>query len=226
MVLLPTISAADDLHFIMVNGVAEKSIEPNMLIVRIESWARAANAKKAQEIQANQFNKLKTTLEKLKIKKEDIQTDSYNVNPDYVYDQKTQANKITGYKVSHNFSVIYRSVSTAGDFLDQIVTSASDSSGVNVNAVNWDSDQKAQTEISLLSDAVKAARDRATELAKAAGVTIKATHKIQNSTFSVPVGPPVFEKAAGLMMSDRSAPTELSTGQIKVRVEVQMEFSI
>lgn len=197
-----------------------------MLVLRVESWAKASNAKKAQEMQANQFNKLRNSLDKFKIKREDVQTESFNVNPEYFYDQKNQVNRIVGYRVSHNISIIYRSVNTAGDFLDQIVTSASDISGINVNGVSWDSDQKSQTEISLLGEAVKAAKDRASELAKAAGVTIKATHKIQNNTSSVQAPQPMFEKAAAMVMSDRSAPTELSSGQIKVRVEIQMEFEI
>jgi len=223
--MLPVLAPAADLHLIVVNGVAEKSIEPNMLILRIESWAKAANAKKAQSLQANQFSKLKDSLEKFKIKKEDIQTDSFNVYPEYFYDQKNQTNKIVGYKVSHSFSITYRSVGTAGDFLDQIVTSASDISGVNINGVSWDSDQKAQAEKEILKEAVKAAKDRASELAKAAGVTIKATHKIQNNSVAVQAPQPMMEKAA-MMMADRSAPTELSSGQIKVLAEVQMEFEI
>lgn len=223
--MLPAFAPAAEIHLIMVNGVAERSIEPNMVVLRIESWAKGSNAKKAQELQANQYSKLKSSLEKFKIKKEDVQTDSYNVYPEYFYDQKNQTNKIVGYRVSHSFSIIYRSVGTAGDFLDQIVKSAGDISGINVNGVSWDSDLKAQAEMDLLKEAVKAAKERASELAKAAGVTIKATHKIQNNTVVVQGPQPVMEKAA-LMMSDRSAPTELSSGQIKVRAEVQMEFEI
>lgn len=223
--LLPVFAPAAEIHLIMVNGVAEKSIEPNMLVLRIESWAKASNAKKAQELQAVQYNKLKNSLEKYKIKKEDVQTDSYNVNPEYVFDQKNQTNKIVGYRVSHSFSIIYRSVGTAGDFLDQIVTSASDISGISINGLSWDSDMKAQVESELLKEAVKAAKDRASELAKAAGVTIKATHKIQNISVTFQNPQPMMEKAA-MIMSDRSVPTELSSGQIKVRAEVQMEFEI
>lgn len=224
--MLPVFAPAADIHLIMVNGVAERSIEPNMLVLRVESWAKAPNAKKAQELQASQYSKLKNSLEKFKIKKEDVQTDSYNVYPEYFYDQKNQTNRIVGYRVSHTFSVIYRNVGTAGDFLDQIVKSAGDISGVNINGVAWDSDQKAEAELALLKEAVKAAKDRANELAKAAGVTIKATHKIQNNAVIVQGPQPFMEKAATMMMSDRTAPTELSGGQIKVRAEVQMEFEI
>lgn len=227
-ILLTTfaVQAETEKHLIYVNGVAEKIVDPNMLMVRIESWAKASSAQKAQEQQASQFAKVKAAVEKFKVKKEDIQTEGFNVYPEYFYDQKNQVNRITGYRVSHTFMIIYRKVEDAGNFLDDLVTSKSDSSGISVNSISWDSDKKAQAEISTLADAVKNARQKANELAAAAGVSIKAVHKIQHSSYSPPVAQPVFEKMSMMADSARGASTEVSSGQIKVRVEVQMEFEI
>ena len=219
--------AQTDRHLIFVNGVAEKTVEPNMVVVRLESWARASSAVKAQEQQAKQFTQVKAALEKFKIKKEDIQTEGYSVNPEYTYDQKTQTNRITGYRVSHTVSAIYRKTDDAGTFLDALITSKSDSSGVSVQSVSWDYDKKAVVESATLADAVKNARAKAEELAKAAGVSIKAVHKIQHTSYAPPVAQPMYEKAMMRMSADGAGPsTELSSGQIKVRVEVQMEFEI
>ncbi len=218
---------ADDLHLILVNGVAEKSIAPNMLVVRFESWAKASSAQKAQEQQAVQYAQFKKQLDRFKIKKEDIETESFNVSPEYVYDQKTQVNKITGYRVSHNLVVVNRNVDEGGQFLDGIVTSRGEYAGLNVSSVGWDSDQKSKVELSVLADAVKNARARANELASAAGISIKGVHRIQHNTYNPPVAQPYMEKAVMSMRADSAAPpTELSSGQIKVRVEVQMEFAI
>ena len=225
--MLPQLSIAAEIHLISVNGIAEKNIEPNLLMVRLESWAKASSAQKAQEIQAEQYSKLKSSLEKFKIAKEDIKTESFNVNPEYVYDQKTQSNHVTSYRVNHEILVVFRKVDAAGDFLDHLVVSKTDTSGVGVGSIGWDSDKKSDVELSLLGDAVKSARTRAEELAKAAGVTIKATHHIQNSTYSAPPMQPMVERSAGLLMKSGLAPaTELSSGQIKIRVEVQMDFEI
>lgn len=228
MMMISLSALADgDLHLILVNGVAEKTVEPNMIIVRLDSWAKAASAKKAQEQQATQFAELKTSLGKFKIQKEDIQTEGYSVNPDYTYDQKTQTNRITGYRVSHSISVIYRKVDDAGTFLDSLVTSQKDTSGISVQSVAWDYDKKAVIESATLGDAVKNARTKAEELARAAGVRIKAVHKIQHTSYAPPVAQPMYEKAMMRMAADGGAPpTELSSGQIKVRVDVQMEFEI
>lgn len=217
---------AEELNLILVNGIAERTVEPNMLVVRFESWAKASSAQKAQEQQAVQYAQFKKQLDKYKIKKEDIQTESFNVSPEYVYDQKAQINKITGYRVSHNITVINRNVEEGGQFLDGIVTSRGESAGLSVSSVGWDSDKKSQVELGALADAVKNARARANELSSAAGTTIRGVHKIQHSTYSPPVAQPFMEKAMMMRADSASPPTELPSGQIKVRVEVQMEFEI
>lgn len=213
-------------HLIYVNGVAEKTVEPNMVLIQLESWAKASTAKAAQEQQALQFSKVKSSLEKFKIKKEDIQTEGFSVYPEYVYDQKAQTNKITGYRVSHTVSVTYYKTEDAGVLLDSLVTSKGDSSGINIQSVAWDYDKKSVVETATLGDAVKNARSKAEDLAQAAGVVIKAVHKIQHTSHAPPVSQPMYERAAMKSMDAGAAPTELSGGQIKVRVEVQMEFEI
>ncbi|MBY0553990.1 SIMPL domain-containing protein [bacterium] len=215
------------MHLIYVNGVAEKTVEPNMVLIHLESWAKAPTATAAQEQQALQFGKVKSSLEKFKIKKEDIQTQGFSVYPEYTYDQKAQLNKISGYRVSHSVLLTYRKTEDAGTLLDSLVTSKGEISGVNIQSVSWDYDKKAEVETATLGDAVKNARSKAEDLAKAADVIIKAVHKIQHTSYAPPVAQPMYERAAMKSMdAGVAAPTELSSGQIKVRVEVQMEFEI
>lgn len=214
------------MHLLFVSGTAEKTIEPDMIMVRLESWAKSPVAAKAQEQQAAQFLKIKAGLEKFKIRKEDIQTEAYSVNPEYVYDQKLQQSKITGYRVSHVILVICRKIEDAGSFLDTMVTSKGETSGINVQNVSWNSSKKAELEVATLADAVKNARVKAAQLAAAAGVEIVAVHRIQHSS-GLPSNPqPMMFEAAAMKMSGPAPQTEVSAGQIKIRVEVQMEFEI
>ena len=221
-----SVAADRDLHLIYVNGLAEKTIEPDMILVRLESWAKAAVAAKAQEQQAAQFAKVKNGLEKFRIKKEDIQTEAYSVSPEYVYDQKSQQSKINGYRVSHVVLVIYRKIDDAGAFLDTMVTSRGETSGISVQNISWDSSKKAEIEVSALGEAVKNARAKADQLARAAGVEIKAVHRIQHSSGTPPGPQPMLYEAASMKMGGAAPQTELSSGQIKIRVDVQMEFEI
>ncbi len=219
--------ADTDMHLIYVNGVAEKTVDPNIVLLQVESWAKALSAKQAQEQQALQYATITSAIVKFKIKKEDVQTEGFSVYPEYTYDQKTQSNKMTGYKVSHRVKITYRKVDGAGALLDSLVTSKSDIRGINIQSVFLDYDNKSVLENSLLNEAVKNARAKAEMLTTAADVIIKAVHRIQFSSDAPPIAEPMYEKAAMRAMSDSvSPPTELSSGKIKLRVEVQMQFEI
>jgi uncharacterized protein YggE len=218
----------EDIHTISVNGVAERGIDPNMAILQIEIWGRAATAKAAQEIQTSLHSKVKASIEKFRLKKEDVRTENYLISPEYVYDQKTSLNKIVGYKVSHQISAIYRKVDDVGNLVDALATNTKgDTGGVNIQNISWDSDKKANVESEALADAVKSARARAEELAKAAGVKIKSVHHIQNYTSTVNA-PSVSGRVMSMKLESGggAAPTELSSGQVKVYVSVLMDFEI
>ncbi|MDG0815846.1 SIMPL domain-containing protein [Bdellovibrio svalbardensis] len=217
-----------DERLIIVGGSAEKSLDPNMVIMNVEVWSKAPTAKQAQQLAANQYKQVKKTFDDFKIKKEDIQTDNYALNPEYIYDQKTQQNKMVGFRVVNNVIVTFRKVDEAGNFLDALVVEKKGTdSGVNVNNINWDSDQRSKVETAALADAVRAAKIKAEEIAKAAGVKIKNVARISHGATNI--RPPMPMARGGFAMKAAmadSAPTELSAGQIKVRVDVTAEYEI
>ncbi|MNK86201.1 26 kDa periplasmic immunogenic protein precursor [compost metagenome] len=198
-----------------------------MVNMTVEVWSKAPNAKQAQSLAAGIYKQAKKVFDDYKLKKEDIQTDQYNLNPEYVYDNKTQQNKMVGFRVTHSLNVTLKKVEDAGAFLDALISDKkSMDSGINVNSISWDSDKRAATETSTLTDAVKAAKVKADEIAKAAGVKITGVSKISHTPSSS--GPtPIRNFGAGMKaMAMDSASTDLSGGQIKVRVEVTAEYEI
>lgn len=222
--LLSSWSMAED-RFIQVNGVAEASLDPNIIVMTVEVWSKAATAKQAQQLAAQEYKLVKKSFDEFKVKKEDIQTNNYSLNPEYVWEQKSNQNRMVGFQVLQSLNVTLRNVDSAGAFLDSLVSAKKNSeSGVNVNSIRWDSDKRSQAEVAVLGEAVKVAKVKAEELAKAAGVKIKSLSKIQHS--SSPQGPPIpIMRALGKMaMTAEAAPTELAGGQIKVRVEVMAEY--
>ncbi|MFM6928023.1 MAG: SIMPL domain-containing protein [Bdellovibrio sp.] len=212
-------------RMIVVSGTAEKGMDPNMVSMVVEVWSKAPTAKQAQQLAATQYKQLKKTFDEFKLKKEDIQTDNYSLNPEYIYDSKAQQNKLVGFRVVQTSVVTLRKVDEAGNFLDNLITEKKGTeSGVNVNSINWDSDKRNDVEVSALGDAVRAAKVKAEEIAKAAGVKIKSVAKISHTTGSV--NPPMPMMRNFSLKAADSAPTELSGGQIKVRVEVTAEYEI
>lgn len=228
LLLTGAFSMAAEPQMISVNGVAERSIEPNMVILNLEIFGKALQAKQAQELQAKEYSRVKAIVEKHKIKKEDFSTENYSLNPEYTYDQKTQTNKVTGYRAQHQIKLTIRKSDSAGEMIDALTSTAKvDSSGVTVQTISWDSDQRQQAESQAMVDAVKVAQQKAETLAKAAGVKMKGIRLISHFSGTDGVVRPMQElRAMKSMAADYSGSTNVSGGQIKVRTEVQMQFDI
>lgn len=211
-------------RLIVVNGVSEKSLDPNMVQLEIAVWSKASTAKQAQTLAALAYKQVRKSFDDFKIKKEDIQTTGYSLSPNYEYDNKTQRNRLNGYQVTQSLSVILRKIEDTGNFLDSLIAKKEGhESGVNVNSINWDSDKREQFVTAALGDAVRAAKAKAEEIARAAGVKIKKVAKISHTTAESgprPLG--VTFKA----MAAEAQSTEVSAGQVQVRVEVSAEYEI
>lgn len=225
--LVSVSSYADD-KLIVVSSFAEKAVEPNMVTLNIEVWSKANSAKQAQALNATEFQKVKKNFDTFKVKKEDIQTDTYSLNPEYVYDQKTQQNKMVGFRALQIMKVTLHKTEDLGAFLDAVVSSASkNESGTNVNSISWDTDKRQQIELSALADAVKNGRAKADELAKAAGVRIKGVSMLSHGvSSSMPPVPMRGMMKAMAFDAGGGANTEVMAGQVKVRVDVTAQYDI
>ncbi len=215
-------------QLISVNGFAERSVDPNMVILNLESFGKAQTAKAAQEYQAKEYNRIKSVIEKYKIKKDDFTTENYSINPEYIYDQKTQNNKITGYRVVHQIKITHHKTDEAGGLIDALTSNAKiESSGINIQSISWDSDKKSAAESLAMIDAVRSAKDKAENLAKAAGVKIKSIYLISHNSSQDSIVRPQLEGRMKSMAFDSSnVSTSVSGGQIKVKTEVLMQFEI
>ena len=220
---------------IKVSSFSEKSIDPNIMNVQIQVWAKGTSAQAAQELAAKTQKNIKDLIEKFKIKKDDVQTMSFQVNPDYAYDQKTGVSRIQGYSANQTMLIAFKNIDLAGSFLDQISRSdKSDKTGINISSIQWDSDKKGQAESEAVAAAVKSAKLRAEELAKAAQVKIKGVYQIthqQVHSNHESSGQEMAGNSRGMMKTmmaaaDANSGTDLNPGKIKIRVDVSIDYYI
>ncbi len=209
---------------IAVTGLAEKSIDPNMVKIQLEVWGKSPQAKIAQESAAHEYQRVKALVEKYKIKKEDFETTSYNLVPEYNYDKGTS--RIVGHRASHSILINLRKTEEAGAFVDALTSSSkSNMSAVSVQSLTWDYDKKSQIEMALLADAVKDARSQADELAKASGTKIKRVYRLSRIVAGgsfVPSG-----RSSKFMGQEAAlASTEMAAGPVKIQVYVAAEYEI
>jgi uncharacterized protein YggE len=215
---------ASDIRLISVTGEASKAFQPDIVRLNINVWGKGESAKKAQANNQIHFEVLKKSLESFKVKKEDIQTTSYDLSPEVIYDNKTNKNVTSGYNVNQNISITLRKVEDAGSFIDSLSSSSkSMSAGVSVLSLGYEISKRLEEEKYLLKNAVEDAESKAQLLATAAKVKIKGIYRLapkgQNS--------PVFEgRMAKAMMADAGNGAQMMSGEVKVSVEIQAEYLI
>lgn len=218
---------------IKVGSFSEKNIDPNIMNINLQIWAKASSASQAQEMSNKHVKRIKELIEKFKVKKEDVQTDYYSVTPEYAYEHKTGISRIQGYSATHSMTVTFKNLDQAGQFIDQSAKGdKNEKSGVTIGNISWDSDKKGEAEVECITKAVKQARDRADDLAKAAGVKIKGVYLITNqqvyANYESAAAPGAARANKMSMMADmaESSPTELSPGKIKIRADVSIDYLI
>jgi uncharacterized protein YggE len=224
LICLSSLSWAE-VAVISVVGRAEKSVDPNEVNVSFEIWSKNSQAKLAQEAVSKDYQRIKSVVEKFKIKKEDFQTIAYNLHPEYDYNEGR--NRLTGYRTSHLISATLRKVEDTGSFLDSLVASGKSESSINIQSVTWGYDKKEEVENTLLGAAVKSAKLQADELAKASGAKIKGVYRLTRGPlgeFQILPGAR-FNKMA-MAEAASSAPTEVAAGPIKILVQVHADYEI
>lgn len=220
---------------IKVGSFSEKNIDPNIMNINLQIWAKAATASQAQEMSNKHVKRIKELIEKFKVKKDDVQTDYYSVTPEYAYEHKTGISRIQGYSAVHSMTVTFKNLDQAGQFIDQAARgdkNDKEKSGITIGNISWDSDKKGEAEEECITKAVKQARSRADDLAKAAGVKIKGVYMITNQQVYVNYESAPRAEARSSKMSmmaadaESASPTELSPGKIKIRADVSIDYLI
>lgn len=224
--LFMSLAARADEALISVTGTASKSVDPNIVNVQVEIWSRQTQAKAAQDAVAKEYVRVKSLVERFKIKKEHFQSQSYNLNPEMDYNAKGGARPVA-YRASHTVYITHNKVEEAGQLIDALSTASKlDMGGVAIQNIAWDYDKRSQVELGLLGEAVKDARTQADELAKASNAKIKRPFRLTYSgSFEPPPQPAMMRKTMMAEMAD-STPTEVSGGPVKIRVQVSAEYEI
>lgn len=225
VLLCGSLNASDnDVRLISVTGLVEKSFQPDIVRLNLTVWGKGESAKKAQANNQESYEVLKKGLESFKVKKEDVQTSNYELNPEYVYDQKTNKNNISGYIANQGITITLRKVDSAGSFLDSLTTnSKSMTGGVNINSLSFDLDKRGDEERALLADAVRSAEAQAEILARAAKVKLKGIYRLTPRSQNSPV-----PMSGGMMLkaARENDATQLMSGNVVVKSEVAADYIV
>lgn len=149
------------------------------------------NAPTVQEAQSKMNtinNAIIEGVKKLDIKKDDIKTSNYSINPNYSYDGGR--NEVTGYNGSATVTIKVRETSKLGD----VIQAATDAGANQVNGTNYSIDKPEDYREQARNAAIANAKEQAQKLANQLGIRLgKVTNIVESSGGSEP--PVMLERA-------------------------------
>jgi uncharacterized protein YggE len=205
---------------ISVRGTGIVSAKPDMATVQIGVQIQNASLDAAQAEAADKSNALLDQIKAAGVEEKDIATSQFSVEPVMNY-RDNQAPEVTGFRVTHMFTVKIRDLGKAGQIIDDLVASGANTVyGLSFGFSNPDALMNQARE-----QAVKNARATAEQLATLGGVSLGGVILIEDggsNTPPVPVAMPASDMARG---AGGAAPM-IQAGQQEVLVQVNVVYAI
>jgi hypothetical protein len=200
-----------------VHGHAEIKVKPDIAYVNVGVVTQAHDAAQAEQENAVRATALVKALKKAGIADGDIQSQSYDLQPQYDY--KASPALLTGYQVTNSFQVTVRDLTKAGAIIDLATQAGSN----QISGVTFDLADRTQAEARALAMAIMRAHVKATLMAKAAQVSLGRLVDLSEGS------PPVFEPIvmhSAMLMKAAAASTPVQPQEIKITADVTALYAI
>jgi len=203
-------------HVISVNGEAQLSVKPDIVVIRIGVTTQAATAQASMAENATKMNALVAALSGAGVKKEEMRTVSFNVHPVYEYPNNA-APRLVGFRTTNSLLVTVSAEFNVGSLLDKAAAAGSN----QIDSVSYQVKDLAKYRDEALVKAMEDARHRADVLAKAAGVTIKGVKSVVESGGYQPRPEYEYMRMAAKTVADQ---TPMLAGELTIQFSVSIQY--
>lgn len=203
---------------INVSGTGEVYLIPDIAYVYIGTRSEAADVGEALSENNRQAQSIAGVLSNMGVDKMDIQTTAFNVYPYQEYDFEGRPGE-QKFVVENTVFVKVRDLNNLGEMLDAVVRSGAN----QINGIQFDVEDREQAEADARRLAVINAKEKAGELAEAAGVGLG--ELVNLNVYSSGSPRQIYEaKGGGFAAYDSAAP--ISSGQLLITAEANLTYEI
>jgi len=203
-----------------VSGEGEMQAVPDEAQLSAGVVTHARTAADALSENSRAMNGVFDALKRLGIPDKSIQTSDFSVSPQYQTDQHgNSTEKIIGYEVSNNVTVIVDELPKLGSAIDALVSSGANSMG----GVDFTIRDPKPLLDEARAAAIKDALNRANIYAKAAGISLGPIDSIGETGYEAPR--PMLRTMA-MVNTINAAPTPVAAGEQKVTASVSITFEL
>ncbi len=208
-------------RFVSVSGEAEVSAKPDRARLQLGVTQVSAEVAEAEATVNKVVRAYIAEAKKLGARDEQIGSTAVSIQPEYVWDEPTRRNQLTGYRVSRDIEVRITDLDKLGAYL-----LAATRAGVNqVQPPQLESSKAKELANQAMAAAARDAQAKAALLASTLNVKLGSVRSIAESGSAPPV-PMVKAMAMRAEAADGNAEMGISTGEIRVRATVNAEFDL
>ena len=219
-------SANSGIH---VTGFGSISLEPDLAIMKIGIESFSKTVSEARETAAEAMDSVKATLLENRVAEKDIQTRRFNIYPRYDYEEVVVGGRYTskqilsGYVVSNSANVKLREIDRIGEVVDDVAKAGGDL--LRIEGIDFTVEDTEPYMSTLRQKAVSDAFTKAKEFANFSVIELGSVIAI------VEGGSPSLRSSSDIgyemMRSMAASPsTPIDTGELELKLTVQMVFSI
>lgn len=213
-------------NIISAHATEEISIAPDTIEITFSVETRDKNSQKAVDKNSQTANNILANIKKILGQNETIKTSSYSLTPTYEYNKTLKKSEQTGYMVTNSVSVKLKDKNKVSKVIDIATTNgATRVSGLKFTLQSTDTVCR-----QLTAKAAQKAKADAAAIVSPLGTSLD---KIVNISYSCSTENRINSryvmsaKALGASMEEDSVTApEIETGEIKVRANVNIDFSI
>jgi len=205
----------------MVTETGNATAVPDIAKVYLGIEENGDSLKTVQENVNKKSKSLVSELKKLGIEEKNIKTNSYNVYPEYNYDQ--QPPQIRGYRVSINYQVTIENF----DKVNEVLVKATEVGANNIGNISFElrdeTKEKALNEAR--EEASNKAKEKAKSLAKISGISLGRIINISESAGAEDIRPMYASKAVSLTSMESTKP-EITPGETEISITLSISWEI
>ncbi len=209
---------------IWVSGTGRVVVVPDLALLSLGVDATAKTVQQARDQAAAAMNQVMTVLTTNGIAKKDIQTQYFNIQPEYVWNDFAKRQEITGYRVTNSISVKARDLEGLGVLVDRVADAGGDL--IRINNISFTVEDTDLYVAQAREAAVKDAMSKAQQFAKLTGVTLGKLEYIAESGSNIPIVRDFAEAKVLTAGAATAPPTSISPGETEVTMTVQAVFGI
>jgi uncharacterized protein YggE len=209
---------------ISVSGMAQFKVVPDEATVHLRVETNAATAQAAQDENSAKMTAIQKALRRAGVRDDQMQTQNYNLYPNYYWDNEKQRQVQDGYRVTHTLQLKTTELERVGEYIQLAV----DSGANGVDSVQFSLSKAAEKDAKneALRQAVQDARSKAEALADGLSMRLGKVSSVTINEYNVI---PFYRGMAEAVMSKDMGgelPPPISPQDVDVMANVQVVFEI